>query len=61
MSKEKGPIERKYTPEQKLIAFMSLYNAARELKFAALKHKHPELSDEEIEKEVIKIFKYATS
>lgn len=49
----------KYSPEQKLLFSLKLYYSARELKAAALKKFHPELSDKEINERVKKIFFYA--
>lgn len=39
---------RKLTPEQKLKEALRLYHSAKELKFAAIKKFHPELSDKRI-------------
>ena len=47
------------TAEQKLNLSLKLYFDARELKKAAMKHFHPELTEEEIEKRVKEIFFYA--
>ena len=49
------------TPEQKLIQSLRLYHAAKELKTAALRKFHPELSQQEIQKKVKEIFLYAKS
>lgn len=52
---------RKLTPEQKLKEALRLYHSARELKIAAMKKFHPELSDKEIKEKVKKVFFYARS
>ena len=49
------------TPEQKLLLSIKLYYSARELKAAALKKFHPELTEKEISDRVKKIFLYARS
>jgi len=54
-------MEKKFTPEQKLMLSLRLYYSARELKAAALKTFNPELSNKEIEEMVKKIFLYARS
>ena len=51
----------KLTPEQKLREALRLYHSAKELKIAAIKKFHPELSDKEIIEKVNKIFFYAKS
>ena len=51
----------KLTPEQKLEEALKLYHSARELKIAAMKKFHPELSDKEINEKVKKVFFYARS
>lgn len=51
----------KLTPEQKLTHSLRLYFNARELKIAALRKYHPELSEQEIQKKVKEIFLYAKS
>ncbi len=51
----------KLTPEQKLKEALRLYHSARELKIAAMKKFHPELSDKEIKEKVEKVFFYARS
>ena len=48
-----------FSPQKKLELSMQLYYSARELKRAALKHFHPDWSEEEIEKELRRIFMYA--
>ena len=52
---------RKYTPAQKLKEALRLYHSAKELKIAAMKKFHPELSDKEIKEKVKKMFFYARS
>lgn len=47
------------TGEEKLQLSIDLYWSARELKKAALREQYPELTDEELEKKLIKIFMYA--
>jgi len=49
------------TPEQRLKQALKLYHSAKELKFAAIKKFHPELSDKKIKEKVKKIFFYARS
>lgn len=49
------------TPEQKLKEALRLYHSAKELKIAALKKFHPELSEKEVKEKVKKIFFYARS
>jgi hypothetical protein len=51
----------KFTPEQKLTQSLRLYYNARELKIAALRKFHPELSEKEIQDKVREIFLYAKS
>ena len=51
----------KLTPEQKLTQSLRLYFDAKELKIAALRKYHPELSEQEIQKKVKEIFLYAKS
>jgi hypothetical protein len=49
------------TPEKKLFLSLSLYHSAEELKMAAIKKFHPELTEKEIKEKVRKIFLYARS
>jgi len=49
------------TPEKKLFLSLSLYHSAKELKMAAIKKFHPELTEKEIKEKVRKIFLYARS
>lgn len=51
----------KLTPEQKLKEALRLYHSAKELKKAAVKKFHPELSDEKINEKVNKLFANARS
>jgi len=53
--------ESMLTPEQRLKEALKLYHSAKELKFAAIKKFHPELSDKRIKEKVRKIFFYARS
>jgi hypothetical protein len=48
-----------FTAEKKLQLSLQLYYSAFELKSAALKKNHPELSDDEIKQKVISIFALA--
>lgn len=54
-------MDKKFTPEQKLMLSLRLYYSAKELKRAALKSFYPELSEREIKEKVDKIFFYARS
>ncbi len=47
--------------QKRLEQSLRLYYSAWELKFAAIKHFNPELSDEEITKKVKEIFMYAVT
>jgi len=47
------------TPEQKLHVALRPYYTARQLKEAALRHDHPDWTEEEIKKKVREIFLYA--
>jgi hypothetical protein len=47
------------TPEEELRVAMRLYWSARQLKEAALRTFHPELTDEEIRRRVNESFLYA--
>ncbi len=49
------------TPDQRLNEALKLYHSAKELKIAAIKKFHPELSDKKIKEKVKKIFFYARS
>ncbi len=44
------------TPQQKLLQALNLYHSAMELKIAALKQFHPELSEAEIKEKAKRIF-----
>jgi len=48
-------------PEKKLRIALRLYDSARRLKAAALLHDHPTWTEQEIQKEVRKIFLYAST
>ena len=58
-SPEHLEILRRMTPEQKLIAAFDLYDTARELKAAGLRMQHPDWSEDQILKEVSRIFLHA--
>ena len=53
-------VRPRLTPAQKLKATLDLYWSARELKKCALHAKFPDLSEEEINERVKKIFLYAS-
>ncbi len=61
MLTEQEKIISQMSPEKKLEISLRLYYSARDLKKAALKKDHPELTEEEIEKKVKEIFLYARS
>jgi len=44
------------TPEKKLLLSLRLYQSAKQLKEAALKKLHPELTEKEISEKVRQIF-----
>ena len=50
---------REMPPERKLEIAMMLYWSARELKAAALRARHPELTEKEIQLKVKEAFLYA--
>ncbi len=50
---------RKYSPQEKLTQALNLYLAAKELKRAALRKFHPELSEKQITEKVDQIFRNA--
>ena len=52
---------QKLSAEKKLLLSLRLYYSAWELKAAAIKKFHPELSDKEIQEKVKEIFFYARS
>jgi len=52
-------IMRSLSPAQKLRAAEQLYYSARQLKAAALRAKHPDWSEETIQRAVREIFLYA--
>ena len=56
MTIEEIRILRAMTPEQKLRAIKRLYWTARSLKAAWLRHQHPDWSEDEVQREVRKIF-----
>ena len=58
-SPEHLEILRRMTPEQKLVAAFDLYNTARELKAAGLRMQHPEWPEDQIQKQVARIFLHA--
>jgi hypothetical protein len=47
------------TPEEKLRNALRLYRSAWQLKTAALRHEHPDWTEEEIQKKVRETFLYA--
>jgi hypothetical protein len=49
------------TPQQRLAEALRLYHSAKELKRAALKKFHPQLTENEIKEKVKKIFTDARS
>ena len=57
------PVQRrifqKMSPERKLEIALMLYHSARELKAAALRARHPDLSEEEIQAKAKEAFLYA--
>jgi len=59
MHPEQKKSYQEMTPEKKLQLAMDLYFAARELKAAGLKRKHPDWNSEEINQRVREIFLYA--
>jgi NADPH-dependent 7-cyano-7-deazaguanine reductase QueF len=52
-------IYQQMTPEQKLHQALLLYHSARELKAAALRTKHPDWTEDQVQTEVREIFLYA--
>ena len=48
-------------PAQRILAAERLYWSARELKAASLRSWHPELSEDEVQKQVNDFFMYARS
>jgi hypothetical protein len=56
MHPEQKRIYRSMTAADKLRAVTRLYHAARRLKAAALRSAHPDWTEEQIEKEVKRIF-----
>jgi hypothetical protein len=56
MNSQQKLIVQKMTPEQKLKVFLSLYNSARKLKAAGLRHQYPLWSEEQINKKVKELF-----
>jgi len=61
MLSEQEKIISKMSAEKKLDLSLRLYYSAKELRRAALKKHHPDLSGEEIEKILKEIFLYARS
>lgn len=61
MDSEHLRILKAMSPEQKLNAGVQLICAARDLKAAALRSRHPDWSEEEIEAAVRETFLYARS
>lgn len=56
---EKVRAYRAMSPEAKLRAASDLYWAARRLKEAAVRQRHPEWTDDEVRREVARIFLHA--
>ncbi len=56
MTPEEIRILRAMTPEQKLRAAEELYRAALEIKAAALRARHPDWSEEDVQRKVRDIF-----
>ncbi len=54
-------IYRRMTPEQKLRVSLSLYQAARALKMAAIKKLHPDWEEKQILQAVKKAFLHAAT
>ena len=54
-------IYRAMSPARKLELAAEFYFAARELKTQALKKQHPDWTDDEVRREVKRLFLYATS
>ena len=61
MHPEQKRIYQSMTPEQKVNIVFDLYHAARQMKSAYLKKRHPDWTDEMIEQKVREIFLYAGS
>jgi hypothetical protein len=59
MSPEEIRIPRAMTPAQKIEALAHLWRAARALKAAWLRHRHPDWSEDEIKRKIREIFLYA--
>jgi hypothetical protein len=58
---EQKRIYQSMTPEQKLRIALDLYHSARQLKVASLKARHPDWTEEQIQKTVRDIFFYAVT
>lgn len=54
-------ILRRMTGQQKLRSSFALYWSARKLKATALRHRHPDWSDEQVQEQVKQIFLHAKS
>lgn len=54
-------ILRRMTGQQKLRTAFALYWSARKLKATALRHRHPDWSDEQVQEKVKQIFLHAKS
>jgi hypothetical protein len=61
MMLEEKRILQLMTPEQRILAAATLYDAARELKEAALREFHPDWTDGQILEAVQKSFSHARS
>jgi hypothetical protein len=58
---EQKRIYQSMTPEQRLKIALDLYDSARELKAGSLKARHPDWTEEQIQKTVREIFLYAAA
>ncbi len=61
MHPEQRRIFQEMTPERKLEMAVMLYYSARELKAAALRARHPDVSEKEIQAKLKEAFLYARS
>jgi len=59
MHPEQRRIFQEMTPERKLGIAVMLYHSARELKAAALRARHPDVSEKEIQRKLKEAFLYA--
>jgi hypothetical protein len=61
MNPKQKEIYRQMTPAQKLDIAAQMWWEAKKLKAAALRTRHPDWSEEEIQKKVKEIFLYAST